>query len=73
MFRLMARAMFWELVPIAGNPIGLVEIRGVKRRKTLFILTVEQHHSVVDQMEEPYGYMVQVATCLGLRLSEVWR
>ena len=55
MFRLMARAMFWELVPIAGNPIGLVEIRGVKRRKTLFILTVEQHHSVVDQMEEPYG------------------
>jgi integrase len=72
MFRLMERAMFWELVPITRNPIGLVEIRGVsKRRRTPFILTVEQYHSVVDQLEEPYKQMVQVAMCLGLRVSEV--
>ena len=72
MYRLMERAMFWELVPLARNPIGLVEIRGVsKRRKKPFILTVEQYHSVVDQLEEPYRQMVQVAMCLGLRVSEV--
>jgi integrase len=72
MFRLMERAMFWELVPITRNPIGLVEIRGVsKRRKTPFILTVEQYHTVVEQLEEPYKQMVQVAMCLGLRVSEV--
>lgn len=72
MFRLMERAMFWELVPLARNPIGLVEIRGVsKRRKTPFILTVEQYHAVVEQLEEPYRQMVQVAMCLGLRVSEV--
>jgi integrase len=72
MFRLMERAMFWELVPITRNPIGLVEIRGVsKRRKTPFILTVEQYHAVVEQLEEPYKQMVQVAMCLGLRVSEV--
>ena len=64
--------MFWELVPLARNPIGLVEIRGVsKRRKTPFILTVEQYHAVVEQLEEPYRQMVQVAMCLGLRVSEV--
>jgi integrase len=72
MFRLMERAMFWELVPLARNPIGLVEIRGVsKRRKTPFILTVEQYHAVVEQLEDPYKQMVQVAMCLGLRVSEV--
>jgi integrase len=42
-----------------------------KRRKTPFILTVEQNHTVVEQLEEPYKQMVQVAMCLGLRVSEV--
>jgi integrase len=47
MFRLMERAMFWELVPLARNPIGLVEVKGVsKRQKKPFILTMEQYHSV---------------------------
>jgi integrase len=69
MFRLMERAMFWELTPITRN---LVENRGVsKRRKTPFILTVEQYLAVVDQLEEPYKQMVQVAMCLGLRVSEI--
>ena len=64
--------MFWELVPLARNPVGLVEIRGVsKRRKTPFILTVDQYHSVTKELVEPYRQMVQVAMCLGLRASEV--
>ena len=72
LYRLMERAMFWELVPLARNPIGLVEIRGVsKRSKKPFILTVEQYQSVVEQLDEPYRQMVQVAMCLGLRVSEV--
>jgi integrase len=36
-----------------------------------FILTVEQFHEVVGNMAEPYKPMVQVAICLGLRVSEV--
>ena len=64
--------MFWELVPLARNPIGLVEIRGVsKRRKKPFILNVEQYHQVVDKLTEPYKQMAQVAMCLGLRVNEV--
>jgi integrase len=50
-YRLMERAMFWELVPPARNPIGLVEIQGVsKRRKKPFILTIEQYHLIVEQL-----------------------
>ena len=64
--------MFWELLPLARNPIALVEIKGVsKRRKKPFILTVKQYKAVVERLEEPYCQMVQVAMCLGLRVSEV--
>ena len=72
LYRLMEKAMFWELVPLARNPIGLVEIKGVsKRSKKPFILTVEQYLSVSSHLVEPYKQMVQVAMCLGLRVSEV--
>jgi integrase len=72
MYRLLEKAMFWELVPLARNPVGLVEIRGVsKRQKKPFILTIEQYHDVVSHLAEPYKLMVQVAMCLGLRASEV--
>jgi len=72
MYRLMEKAMFWELVPLARNPIGLVEVKGIsKRRRKPFILTVEQFHSVLQQFPEPYRQMVQVAMCLGLRVSEI--
>jgi integrase len=72
LYRLFERAMFWELVPLSRNPIELVEIRGVsKRKKKPFILTVEQYHAVVNRLEAPYKQMVQVAMCLGLRVNEV--
>jgi integrase len=41
------------------------------RIRRTFILTTEQYHSVVGQLAEPYRQMVQVAMCLGLRVSEV--
>jgi integrase len=72
MYRLMDRAMFWELVTLARNPIGLVEVRGVsKRQKKPYILTLDQYHAVVEELSEPYKQMVQVAMCLGLRVSEI--
>ena len=72
MHRLMEKAMFWELIPLARNPIGLVEVKGVsKRSRKPFILTVEQFHSVLEHLPEPYRQMVQVAMCLGLRVSEI--
>ena len=78
MHRLWERAMLWELTPTARNPLQLVEIRGVsKRQKKPAVLTIEQYHDVVEQLERPYSLMVQVAMCLGLRVSEVlalqWR
>jgi len=56
----------------------MIEIRGVsKRQKKPVVLTVEQYLAVVDKLENPYKLMVQVAMCLGLRVSEVlalqWR
>ena len=64
--------MLWELLPLSRNPIGLVEIKGVsKRQRKPFVMTVDQFHAVVAKLEEPYREMVQVAMCLGLRVSEV--
>jgi integrase len=72
MYRLIERAMLWELIPVARNPMELIEIRGVsKRSKKPFVMTVEQYLSVVGHLIEPYKQMVQVAMCLGLRVNEV--
>jgi integrase len=60
----MEKATFWEL------RVG--EIKGVSMRKRLpVILTAEQYLAVVEELDEPYKQMVQVAMCLGLRVSEV--
>lgn len=70
--RLFERAMFWELMPMARNPMEFVEIRGIsKRQKKPFVLTPEQYQLVVGGLDDPYKPMVQVAMCLGLRVSEV--
>jgi integrase len=70
--RLFERAMFWEMVPIARNPIALVEVRGAsKRSKRPIILTSAQYLGLVEELASPYKEMVQVAMCLGLRVSEV--
>jgi integrase len=72
MHRLFEKAMFWELIPVGRNPMALVEIRGVsKRRKKPIILTVEQYFAVLELLPEPYRTMVVVAQCLGLRVSEI--
>jgi integrase len=62
----------WELFTDKRNPIALVRIKGgSKRRQRPIILTVEQFELVVATLREPYRTMVQIAQCLGLRVSEI--
>ena len=60
----------WEL--IHHNPIKLVRVKGgTKRLKTPRVLALEQFHSLLPLIREPYRTMVLIAGCLGLRVSEI--
>ncbi len=70
--RLYEKAMLWGLVNLQRNPLDLVEIRGAsKRRKKPIVLTMDQYFAVLARLPEPYRLMVEVAQCLGLRVSEL--
>jgi integrase len=72
MFRLFERAMFWELIDLQRNPMELVEVRGIsKRKKRPSILTVEQCQKICAALPDPYSTMFTVAVCLGLRVNEI--
>lgn len=72
MHRLFECAMKWALYPIGRNPMELVEIRNVsKRRRQPRVLTSDQFWKLLSYIEEPYRTMVLTAQCLGLRVSEV--
>jgi integrase len=72
MHRLFEKAMLWDLIELKRNPMTLVEIRGIsKRRKKPFVLIIEQFFSLLDQLPEPYRTMAIVAQCTGLRVSEI--
>ncbi len=72
MHRLFEKAMLWEMVDWQRNPMELVEIKGIsKRRKKPIILTVEQYYLILNLLPEPYRTMVMVAQCTGLRAEEV--
>src|SRR5579864_9003286 len=62
--------MFWELIPVGRNPMALAEVQGASRRRKKPI-TVEQCFAVLELLPEPYGTMVVVAQCVGLRVSEI--
>jgi integrase len=62
----------WELFTEQRNPIALVRIKGgSKRQQRPIVLTVEQFELLVPTLREPYRTMVQIAQCLGLRVSEI--
>jgi integrase len=72
MHRLFEKAMLWGLLKVERNPMDLVEVRGVsKRRRKPILLTIEQYFVVLERLPEPYRTMVVVAQCLGLRVSEI--
>lgn len=72
MHRLFSKAMYWRFMPREINPISLVELRGVtRRRKRPMILSPEQYHALLGLLIEPYRSMVIVAMSLGLRVSEL--
>lgn len=72
MHRLFEKAMLWEMVDWQRNPMELVEIKGIsKRRKKPIVLTTDQYYMILDLLPEPYRTMVIVAQCTGLRSEEV--
>jgi integrase len=72
MHRLFEKAMLWEWIEVQRNPMELVEVKGIsKRRRKPFILTPEQYYALLEALPESYRTMVVVAQCLGLRVSEI--
>ncbi len=70
--RLYEKAMLWEMVEWQRNPMELVEIKGIsKRRKKPIVLTTDQYFLILDLLPEPYRTMIIVAQCTGLRAEEV--
>ncbi len=72
MHRLFECAMKWGVHPVGRNPMELVEIKDVsKRRKKPRVLTYDEFWRMLSFIGEPYRTMVLAAQCLGLRISEV--
>jgi integrase len=72
MHRLFEKAMLWELVEWQRNPMQLVEIKGIsKRRKRPVILTFDQFFLGFELVPQPYRTMVMLAICSGVRAEEV--
>ena len=62
----------WELFNERRNPIALVRVKGgSKRRQRPTSFTVEEFELIVATLQEPWRTMVQIAQCLGLRVSEI--
>jgi integrase len=72
MHRLYEKAMLWEIVEWQRDPMQLVEIKGIsKRKKKPVVLTVDQYYLILALIPQPYRTMVMVAQCTGLRAEEV--
>ncbi len=62
----------WEVFSEQRIPIALVRVKGgSKRRQRPTTLTVEEFELIVATLQEPWRLMVQIAQCLGLRVSEI--
>jgi integrase len=72
MHRLFDKAMLWEMLDIQRNPIELVEVKGIsKRRRMPTVLQVEDAWRILDALGQPYRTMALIALCFGLRISEI--
>lgn len=71
---LVEKAMLWGHCPVERNPISLITVKHSSRRqKEIVVLTVEQYHQLLDDpnLPELVRVIIQVAACLGLRISEI--
>ena len=72
MYRLFDKAMLWELLDVERNPMELVEVKGIsKRKKRPRILQVKDAWAILDVLVQPYRTIVLIALCFGLRISEI--
>jgi integrase len=70
--QLIDKAMYWEIMPVAANPMCLVKIKGAtKRTKAIVLLEPEQVTALISSLPEPYNIMVMIGSCLGLRVEEI--
>src|SRR5579862_205246 len=69
---LVDQAMEAGFIPVGVNPISLVTVKGSsKRAKQPRNLTVEEFHTLLRHLREPFKTMVLIQVCLGLRVSEL--
>jgi len=64
-------AMWAGLLDISRNPISLIQNKGATRRtRKARSLTVEQFHTLLKELHDPFATMALLCICLGLRISE---
>ena len=64
-------AMWSGILDVGRNPISLVVNKGANKRvRKARSLTVEQFHTLLAEMHEPFATMALLCVCLGLRISE---
>ena len=72
MYRLFDKAMPWELLNVERNPIDLVEVKGIsKRKKRPQVLQVKDAWQILDALVQPFRTIVLIGLCFGLRISEI--
>jgi integrase len=72
MYRLFDRAMIWELIGVDRNPMDLVEVKGISKRKQRpRILQERDAWRILDALAQPCRTIVLIALCFGLRISEI--
>jgi integrase len=70
--RLFNKAKLYGMLFFIENPIKLVEVRGIsKRRRKPVDLSIEQCFLLLDLLPEPYQTMALSAICTGLRIEEI--
>ena len=72
MYRLFDKAMLWELLEVDRNPMDLVEVKGIsKRKKRPRVLQVKDAWQMLDALVQPFRTIVLIGLCFGLRISEI--
>lgn len=72
MYRLFDKAMLWELLNVERNPMDLVEVKGISKRKQRpRVLQVKDARQILDALAQPFRTIVLIGLCFGLRISEI--